>query len=282
MELRPHRKLAKILSLFDTACEILRHVLPSTGMLLGSGLEYREWLDGLPRVAREEHSSGVNDEGTNVAEADGNLIDAIVGMREDEVLLEVEAMLGAGAEAGDVLRACKNAMDVVGTKFEDGEFFIPELVMSGEILKQVSTRLKSVLGDGVETTDQNFGTIVFGTVQGDVHDIGKDIVAFMLDVNGFEVVDLGVDVAPEVFVSAIRKHAPQVVGLSGFLTIAFESMKNTIAAIVDAGLRDDVKVMIGGGQVDEAILKYSGADAHGGNAMAAVSLCREWSENSDR
>ena len=118
--------------------------------------------------------------------------------------------------------------------------------------------------------------VIIGTVAGDIHDIGKDIVVFMLDVNGFEVIDLGVDVPAERFVEAINESGSEVVGLSGFLTIAFQSMKDTIGAIVDAGLRDRVKIMIGGGPIDEQVRTFTGADAFGTDAMAAVELAKGW------
>jgi 5-methyltetrahydrofolate--homocysteine methyltransferase len=117
---------------------------------------------------------------------------------------------------------------------------------------------------------------VLGSVKGDIHDIGKDIVKFLLDVNGFEVHDLGVDVPPERFVEAIREVQPGVVGMSALLTTVFESMKNTVAAIQEAGLRDNVKIMIGGGTVSEEVRAYSGADAYGKDAVAAVNLAKEW------
>jgi 5-methyltetrahydrofolate--homocysteine methyltransferase len=118
--------------------------------------------------------------------------------------------------------------------------------------------------------------VLIGTVKGDIHDIGKNIVSFMLDVNGFDVRDLGVDVAPQKFVEAIRDFRPQVIGLSGFLTLAFDAMKETIEAIKAAGLRDGVKIMIGGGQITEQIKEYAGADAYGRDAMAGVSLAKKW------
>jgi 5-methyltetrahydrofolate--homocysteine methyltransferase len=120
------------------------------------------------------------------------------------------------------------------------------------------------------------GKVIIGTVKGDIHDIGKNIVSFMLDVNGFEVRDLGVDVPAQTFVEAVRDFQPQVVGLSGFLALAFDSMKETVEAIQAAGLRDKVKVMIGGGQVSEDVRRYAGADAYGNDAMAAVSLAKQW------
>jgi 5-methyltetrahydrofolate--homocysteine methyltransferase len=117
-----------------------------------------------------------------------------------------------------------------------------------------------------------------GTVQGDIHDIGKDIVYFMLDVNGFDVTDLGVDVPVETFVAKVREIQPSVVALSGFLTLSYDAMKNTIQALQDAGLRDRVKVMVGGGAVDDQIRVYAGADAYGADAMAAVALAKTWTE----
>jgi methanogenic corrinoid protein MtbC1 len=113
-------------------------------------------------------------------------------------------------------------------------------------------------------------------VEGDIHDIAKDIVVFMLDVNGFDVMDLGVDVPVAKFVEAVKSFKPQVVGLSGFLTLAYDPMKNTVQALVDAGLRDSVKVMIGGGQMDDQVAAYAKADAYGKDAMAAVTLSKGW------
>ena len=123
---------------------------------------------------------------------------------------------------------------------------------------------------------KHLGKVVMGTVAGDIHDIGKDIVVFMLDVNGFDVYDLGVDVPAQQFVDKIKESGASVVGLSGFLTLAYDSMKQTIQAMKDADLRDKVKVMIGGGQITEEVMKYTGADAYGRDAMAGVSLAKKW------
>jgi 5-methyltetrahydrofolate--homocysteine methyltransferase len=118
--------------------------------------------------------------------------------------------------------------------------------------------------------------VLIGTVEGDIHDIGKDIVVFMLDVNGFEVMDLGIDVPVQKFVDAVKEFKPAVVGLSGFLTLAFDAMKATVEALAKAGLRDKVKIMIGGGQIDDQVRKYTGADAYGADAMAGVALAKGW------
>ena len=165
-------------------------------------------------------------------------------------------------------------MDIVGRRFEDGEYYLPELMMAGEILNAITDIVKPVLAQAPDVARR--GKVLIGTVAGDIHDIGKNIVTFMLDVNGFEVLDLGIDVAPEKFVAGIREFQPQVVGLSGFLTLAFDAMKETVEAIEAAGLRDSVKIMIGGGQVTDKIREYAGADAYGDDAMEAVNLAAEW------
>jgi methanogenic corrinoid protein MtbC1 len=122
---------------------------------------------------------------------------------------------------------------------------------------------------------KKLGTVVLGTVRGDIHDIGKDIVGFMLEVNGFAVHDLGIDQPEEVFVAAVKEHKPQVLALSGFLSIAFDSMKSTIEQVEAAGLREGLRVIIGGGQMDDTVRKYTGADAYGDDAMAAVAFAKE-------
>jgi 5-methyltetrahydrofolate--homocysteine methyltransferase len=162
----------------------------------------------------------------------------------------------------------------VGKRFAEQEYFIPDLIFSGEILKGIVKRLEPHLKKGKE--QKRLGKAVVGTVAGDIHDIGKDLVVFMLDVSGFEVLDLGIDVPAQKFVDAIKQSGSKIVGLSGFLTLAFDSMKETIEAIQKAGLRDKVKIMIGGGQIDEQVRRFTGADAYGRDAMAAVQLAKGW------
>lgn len=202
------------------------------------------------------------------------LVAAVADLREDEALQIVRDQLAAGAHPLTLLEACRRAVEIVGTRFEKGEYFLPDLIMAGEILKGIAALVKPHLETGVAV--QRRGTVVIGTVQGDIHDIGKDVVTFLLDANGFEVVDLGVDVPPHAFVAKIREVKPQVVGLSGLLTLAFDAMKATVDAIAAAGLRDQVKIMIGGSQVDERIQAYTRADAYGADAMAAVTLAKTW------
>ena len=202
------------------------------------------------------------------------LVEAIVDMREEEALKLVREMVESNSDPRAILDASREAMDLIGKRFEGGTYFLPELVLAGEMMKQITNLVKPKL-----TESQKFkrgGKVIIGTVQGDIHDIGKNIVTFMLDANGFDVLDLGVDVSPQKFVEAIVDFQPQVVGLSGFLALSFDSMKETIQAIEKAGLREGVKIMIGGGQVSEQVKKYTGANAYGQDAMAGVSLAKKW------
>jgi len=202
------------------------------------------------------------------------LVNAIADMREAEALKLVKEMVEGGSEPMAILGAAREAMDIVGKRYEEGAYFLPELMLAGEMLNQITDILKPELAKLPEI--KRHGKVLIGTVAGDIHDIGKNIVTFMLDVNGFEILDLGVDVPPQKFVEAIQDFQPQVVGLSGFLTLAFDAMKETLEAIEAAGLRDKVKIMIGGGQINEDIKEYTGADAYGNDAMAGVSLAKKW------
>jgi methanogenic corrinoid protein MtbC1 len=201
-------------------------------------------------------------------------VDAIVNMEEKEAIDLVSKELESGATAISILDRSRQAMDEIGKRFEKGDYFVSELLMGGEILRQISALIKPKIGDTAK--QKKFGKVVFGTVAGDIHDLGKDIVVFMLDINGFEVIDLGVDVSPAKFVEAIKEHNPQVIGLCCLITVAFESMKQTVEAIKDAGLRDKVKIMIGGGTTDEQVKTYAGADAYGKDAVAAVTLAKKF------
>jgi methanogenic corrinoid protein MtbC1 len=202
------------------------------------------------------------------------LVSAIADMREEEALKLVRKMVADGSPPTEILDAAREAMGIIGERYEKGTYFLPELIMAGEMLTQITEILKPELAKMPEI--KRHGKVLIGTVKGDIHDIGKDIVTFMLDVNGFDVRDLGVDVAPQKFVEAIRDFHPSVIGLSGFLTLAFDAMKETVDAIQAAGLRDGVKIMIGGGQITEQIKEYAGADAYGRDAMAGVSLAKKW------
>ena len=204
------------------------------------------------------------------------LVAAVSTMKEQEALSLVQDMMDRGEDPQRILDACNAAMSIVGTKYEQGDYFLPELIMSGEILKQITDLIKpkmTVSSSGENTT---LGTIVLGTVKDDIHDIGKDIVGFMLEVNGFKVYDLGIDVPVETFVEKVREVNPDIVALSGFLTSVFEQMKKTVEALVQADLRAGVRVMIGGCQMNPDVVRFVGADSYRPDAVAAVSLAKEW------
>lgn len=205
-----------------------------------------------------------------------DLINAIADMKEQEAIALSEEMLTAGEDPLRVLEQCREGMDVVGKRFSDGLYFLPELMMAGEILAQISDIAKSKMESSSGPPRNRLAKFVLGTVKGDIHDIGKNIVAFMMDLNGFEVIDLGVDVPASAFVEAVKQHQPEILGLCGLLTLAYDPMKETVAALDEAGLRGGVKIMIGGGAIDDEIRKYSGADAYGEDAVAAITLAKQW------
>ncbi len=203
-----------------------------------------------------------------------DLVAALSDLREEGALKITRDRLDAGEDPLGVLADATRAMEIVGRRFADQEYFLPDLMYAGDILRQVTEIITPRLTTTVERT--YLGTVVLGTVAGDIHNIGKDIVAFMLDVNGFEVHDLGVDVPPARFVEKIREVKPDMVGLSGLLTVAFQAMKETVDAIKAADLRNQVKIVIGGSQVDEQVMNFAGADAFCLDAMAGVSCAKRW------
>jgi methanogenic corrinoid protein MtbC1 len=206
----------------------------------------------------------------------GELAKLLADLKEPEALAFVEKALEKGIDPVVLLGEVKEGMQTVGQRFASEDYFIPDLVFSGEILKRIVQRLEPHLKSKKDEKSKRLGKVIIGTVAGDIHDIGKDLVTFMLDVSGFEVLDLGIDVPVEKFVDTIKQSRSTVVGLSGFLTLAFDSMKETVDAIKAAGLRDQVKIMIGGGQIDEQVRSYTDADAYGKDAVEAVKLARGW------
>ncbi len=214
---------------------------------------------------------------TDMTEQEQQLVSWLADMREDDAVpLATAMLLEQRVDPLHVLNLCRAAMEIVSKRFEQGEYFLPELVLSGEMLDRIGAIAKPLIKDLPQDAARKAGKVLIGTVHGDLHDIGKNIVTFMLDINGFEVKDIGIDVPVKVFIDEINAYQPNVVGLSGFLTLAFESMKETIEAIAQAGLREKLRIMIGGGQIDETIRAYTGADAFGSNAVEAVALCTKW------
>jgi 5-methyltetrahydrofolate--homocysteine methyltransferase len=213
----------------------------------------------------------------NLNDQERQLVHLLVEMEEDQALALANTMLlEEHADPLRILELCRMAMDQVGKRFEEGEYFLPELMLAGDMLENISRIAKPLISQSAGDSQKKLGKVLIGTVHGDLHDIGKNIVTFMLDINQFEVKDLGIDVPIQTFVSEIRSFQPAVVGLSGFLTLAFDSMKETIEAFEQEGMRQDFRVMIGGGQIDETVRTFTGADAYGANALEAVTLCKNW------
>ncbi len=184
----------------------------------------------------------------------------------------VKAALAAGAPAETVLKdGLIAAMTEVGRLFEENEYFVPEMLVSARAMKAGLTFLKPHLAEGSATPA---GKVVVGTVKGDLHDIGKNLVAMMLEGSGFQVIDLGTDVTPDKFVNAVKEHKPQVIGMSALLTTTMPSMGGTVKALTEAGLRGQVKVMIGGAPVTDAFARQIGADGYSPDASSAVRLAK--------
>lgn len=201
-----------------------------------------------------------------------NLSELMADLKEKEALDLVQKQIDEGADPMEILSACQQGMVMVGEKFEQGKFYVSDLMMSGEIFKTINEILSPKLA-GKEMVGGS--KIVVGTVAGDIHDIGKDLVVAMFKSGGFDVYDLGVDVPVENFVSKLQETGAKLLALSCLLTTAYDSIKATISALEEAGLRQDVKVIIGGGPVDEQVVSYTGADAYGSDAQAAVRISRE-------
>lgn len=202
-----------------------------------------------------------------------DLIKAIAELDEERAL-EIVHQLSEKKSAVDIINIAREGMQVVGDKFAAKEFFLADLIYSAEIFQEIM----NTLGPALTLTDKSQikGKVVIGTVKNDIHDIGKNIVISLLRAAGFAVIDLGVDLPAETFVEAVKSEQPQVLGLSGLLTIAIDEMKNTIQALKDQGLRDNLKIIIGGGPMDEKVREYVGADASTQDAVKGVNLIKEF------
>ncbi|NTW72701.1 MAG: cobalamin-binding protein [Eubacteriaceae bacterium] len=197
----------------------------------------------------------------------------IADLEDEKVVVEVEKQLEAGTDPQEIFAACQDGMNLVGKKFQDGEYFVSDLMMSGAIFKEVSEIIKPYI---MSSGDSTIGKIVLGTVEGDIHDIGKDLVFAMLSAGNFEVIDVGVDAKPELFVNALKENPDAtVLALSCLLTTCYDAVKETVDAVIDAGLRDKVKIMIGGGPVDQSVVDYTKADKFGKDAQDAVTVAKE-------
>ncbi|HKI50344.1 MAG TPA: cobalamin-dependent protein, partial [Desulfobacteria bacterium] len=204
------------------------------------------------------------------------LTHAIVEMEENKTIELTQQLLESKTDALSVFKAYQDAMTEVGKRFEEGVYFIPELVMSGEMMNNALEMITPLLEEKAsDENEEKLGKILIATVEGDIHDIGKNIVTTLLSLNGFDVKDLGVDVPVDRIIAEAKDFGADVVGLSGLLTLAFDPMKEVVEKMKAEGL-DDKKIIIGGGQMDDQVCQYVGADAWVIDAVSGINLCKKW------
>jgi len=203
-----------------------------------------------------------------------DLFDAVVNLEEDKSYSLVKEMVEEKKDPDKIIEILKKGVDEIGNRFSKKEYFLTELVMAGEIFQQSVKILEPLLKSREQV--KSSGTVVIGTVKGDVHDIGKNIFVTLLKAAGYEVYDLGVDIPPKKFLEKVKEKNAEVVAYSGLLTVALESMKETTELLKSNGLRDKVKIIIGGLPVDEMWMKEAGADAYTDNAFEGVKIVNDW------
>ncbi len=201
-----------------------------------------------------------------------SITNALIACDGDTLNTEVENALAGGAVADAILNDGLIAgMDIVGDRMQEGDMFIPEVLMAAQIMGTAVEKLKPLLADEASSSH---GKVLIGTVKGDLHDIGKNLVSMMVESAGFEVRDIGVDVAPETFISEIKSFQPDVVALSALLTTTMPMMKSTIEAIAESGVRDSVKLIVGGAPVTDSFARDIGADGYAPDAGSASKLAK--------
>jgi corrinoid protein of di/trimethylamine methyltransferase len=207
------------------------------------------------------------------------IMEAIINLQLEDALEYAKKAIDAGVDPHEIIsNSIVKGMEIVGEKFEKGEYFLSELIAAGEIGKQIIELLNPFIKMSARES-KKLGKVVIGTVRGDIHDIGKNIVAMLLDTAGFEVIDLGADVPPDRFVEAVARHDAKIVAMSALLTVTMPEMRNVIEELKKAGLRDRVKVIVGGAPVTKEYADEIGADGYGENAFEGVKICKSWMEN---
>jgi methanogenic corrinoid protein MtbC1 len=204
---------------------------------------------------------------------DSPLPKAFAGLDDVEVAKLVREKIETGVDAIVIVKELQEGMNIFSRNCQTGDYFISDLILAGDMFQQSMQLLRPLL-KAVDNPDV-MTKIVLGTVKGDIHNLGKDILGVLLSASGFEVIDLGINVAPAVFVEKIKETRAPILGLSGLITPSFEFMKATVQALESAGLRKEVKVIIGGGIVSEIVRNYAGADAFSTDAMEGVNLCKQ-------
>ena len=211
----------------------------------------------------------------NMASQPTELVKLLADLEEESVLALVRQRVGAGDDPLKIIEECNAGMRQVGERYEQGQYFLSGLIMAGEIFREVVEIVQPVLEN--RATRQASGRVLLGTVQGDIHDIGKDMVGMLLTCHGFTVIDLGVDVPPAIFVEQVSKLKPDIVGLSGVLTASHEMMRKTVDLLRAKARQDGFSfpIVIGGGMIDDQICRYVGADYWVADAMSGVHLCQK-------
>jgi methanogenic corrinoid protein MtbC1 len=205
---------------------------------------------------------------------ENELKEFILDFDEEGVLESVARLQESGKSALEIMEIARGAMDDVGKMFEEKEIFLTELIMAGELLNIIMEEIG--LTDLDDDVSSSKGKILVGTVKDDIHDIGKNILKSLLISNGYSVIDIGVDQPAKAFIEQAKQHAPKVIAMSGLLTIAYDSMKATIDAFKAAGIRQDYKIIVGGGSTDQKVSEYVGADDFGASAVAGVEKISQW------
>jgi len=204
------------------------------------------------------------------------ITDAVSNLEEDLVYQILDELMAAGgSDAQEAMAACQAGMKLVGDRFEAGEYFLGDLIFAGEIMEGAVQKLKSAL---VASAGESAGKLILCTVYGDLHDIGKNIVRSFLEASGFEVLDLGVDTPVQKIVDTAKAENIKIIALSGVLTLAIDAMKDTVDGFVEAGIRDDVKILVGGSFINEEVWEATGADAWAYFPQAGVNKCLEWAK----
>jgi 5-methyltetrahydrofolate--homocysteine methyltransferase len=208
------------------------------------------------------------------------LQNCVINFEMDKIKKIVAKAIKAGIKPYLVVEKLSEAMDVVGKRYEAGEYFLSDLIMAGETMKVAMEVLEPHLKTSIAA--RTYGVVVIGTVQGDLHDLGKNLVVTLLNAAGFQVIDLGVDVPPERFVNVVKTTKPDILALSCLLTTTIPSIEKTIQMLTEEGLRDDVWIIIGGAPLNTKIAEEIGADAYGKDAVEGVTICKNWMESKYR
>lgn len=204
------------------------------------------------------------------------IIEAFENIRVGDITTIVSNALEAGEDARSVLAFCQEGMERIGAKFETGEFYLAELIMSAHMFETASDLLRSRLGAAADDSKKAAGTILLGTPKGDIHDLGKNIFKIMAEAAGFEVIDIGFDVPPEQFVESVKQHKPQIIGMSALLTTTYPAMKQVVDELVRLDLRQEVKIVLGGGGTGKETRRFVGADAQTLDASEGVKICKSF------